>query len=699
MIPTLLDSLSNIKNNYKATTAPTVSDDLLNGYSIGSQWINTSTNALYVCFDNSQGAAVWINIGAGGTSFKGAWDASTNTPTLADGVGVLGDFYLVSVAGTQDLGSGSIVFTVGDQVIYNGTIWQKIESGVDYIAENVANKATDFSTINDVLYPTVEAVEERIDSKIGNAYDFNAIQYPASLEINSPTHLDNLQKTVNHIWSAGVIEGCGIVDNGDGTIDIEAGTLMIRGVATSDADLYSVKFLGQSNLAITDNVITYIYIDYNSGNPIFVATTSSSVANGLNKTIAHQVRRKGSVIDLKIDVTNQNTDLSNKIRQQIFDTQRFPKKIGGSQISETGTRNLAITAGSYYYNLAKITHPAFDTSIAGTANENVFTLTYRDGAGGFTEVLNEKQLSNAVFDNGSGTPASISGSKYCVNWIYLCHNSPTQLWVVMGQSQYNNIADAQAATIPSQVSPAIIGFGSLLGFVIIRQGEGGFTEILSIDTNQFKTTTPITHNNLSGLQGGLPEGGDEFYHLTLEQYSGFANLDPSTLIGANASSNIESLSTATYPSLTEISRVKGLTSPVQTQLDAKPDSFLELTDTPSSYSGSANKITVVNPSETAVEFTDIGALIAAIPYGAVGSMALLVRTSVNDDVIGGSTYAGSELKPIGVIYYNGRTSNGYYSNLGPSTMSGTWRALGYCDGNPLDSTGGFNQGTLFVRIL
>lgn len=57
--------------------------------------------------------------------YKGSWDASTNTPTLSDGVGTLGDFYIVSVGGTQDLGSGNITFNSGDWAIYNGSIWEK----------------------------------------------------------------------------------------------------------------------------------------------------------------------------------------------------------------------------------------------------------------------------------------------------------------------------------------------------------------------------------------------------------------------------------------------------------------------------------------------------------------------------------------------------------------------------------------------
>lgn len=57
--------------------------------------------------------------------YKGTWNASTNTPTLADGTGDAGDVYIVSVGGTQNLGSGSITFDAGDWVMYNGSVWQK----------------------------------------------------------------------------------------------------------------------------------------------------------------------------------------------------------------------------------------------------------------------------------------------------------------------------------------------------------------------------------------------------------------------------------------------------------------------------------------------------------------------------------------------------------------------------------------------
>jgi hypothetical protein len=58
--------------------------------------------------------------------YKGSWDASTNTPTLINGIGTTGDTYIVSIAGTQNLGSGNITFSVQDIVVYNGTEWEKV---------------------------------------------------------------------------------------------------------------------------------------------------------------------------------------------------------------------------------------------------------------------------------------------------------------------------------------------------------------------------------------------------------------------------------------------------------------------------------------------------------------------------------------------------------------------------------------------
>jgi hypothetical protein len=62
--------------------------------------------------------------------YKGTWNASTNTPTLANGTGDTGDVYICNVAGTVNFGAGAIAFAVGDYVIYSGSIWQRSSGAV-----------------------------------------------------------------------------------------------------------------------------------------------------------------------------------------------------------------------------------------------------------------------------------------------------------------------------------------------------------------------------------------------------------------------------------------------------------------------------------------------------------------------------------------------------------------------------------------
>jgi len=70
----------------------------------------------------------------GGVSYQGTWNANTNVPTLANGVGTTGYEYAVTTGGTN-LGS---TFVAGDWVIYNGATWQRIPVG--------ANGVTTFNT-------------------------------------------------------------------------------------------------------------------------------------------------------------------------------------------------------------------------------------------------------------------------------------------------------------------------------------------------------------------------------------------------------------------------------------------------------------------------------------------------------------------------------------------------------------------------
>lgn len=84
---------------------------------------------------DQNGKVPLANMPASVFTYKGVWNAATNTPELADGVGTSGDTYRVTHAGSVDFGAGAISFAVGDKAVYNGTVWEKWDVQDDDIGE------------------------------------------------------------------------------------------------------------------------------------------------------------------------------------------------------------------------------------------------------------------------------------------------------------------------------------------------------------------------------------------------------------------------------------------------------------------------------------------------------------------------------------------------------------------------------------
>jgi hypothetical protein len=86
-----------------------------------------------------------------GLVYKGTWNATTNTPTLASSTGVTGEFYIVSVAGTTNL-NGITDWQVGDWAIFVEVgatdTWQKIDNTSAILGSGTANKIAKWTGSN-----------------------------------------------------------------------------------------------------------------------------------------------------------------------------------------------------------------------------------------------------------------------------------------------------------------------------------------------------------------------------------------------------------------------------------------------------------------------------------------------------------------------------------------------------------------------
>lgn len=106
---------------------PALSDVLL-----GQIAINTADGTLYTRTGTgvASDSIVPVNMNVGFDRFMGQWDANANTPSLASGVGISGQYYTVSTAGSTTL-NGISSWAVGDTVFYQSGSWNKISAAVN----------------------------------------------------------------------------------------------------------------------------------------------------------------------------------------------------------------------------------------------------------------------------------------------------------------------------------------------------------------------------------------------------------------------------------------------------------------------------------------------------------------------------------------------------------------------------------------
>lgn len=111
--------------------------------------------------------------------YNGTWIPDTNTPSLADGTGTLGDFYLVSEDGSHDWGGthGSVDYLAGNAIVYDGLIWQKVGNITSGVVSSVVTEGTNLiiePNTGDVIIKVVSAPKLETARNI-NYVPFNGI--------------------------------------------------------------------------------------------------------------------------------------------------------------------------------------------------------------------------------------------------------------------------------------------------------------------------------------------------------------------------------------------------------------------------------------------------------------------------------------------------------------------------------------------
>lgn len=312
-----------------------------------------------------------------------------------------------------------------------------------------------------------------------------------------------LQQNQDILHSTGWISGGAITNNGDGTITVAAGEGLIRASNSDVATLYTCHWAAAASMALTDATTNYLVVNYNAGVPILAITTV--IPTDYN-TVIHLATIYRSGTDLHIFSPSRHTvgNAASLTMRELEEIMPFANASGG-QISASGTRNIAITAGAWWNGLTRFTTAAFDSSGADR-----FAYYYRNGGGGWTEVTGVAQINNTQYDNGTGALATLTANRYGVHWVYLGADGDVRVQYGQGDYTLNN---AQNATIPTP-PPELLADSRLIGKIIIQKSAAAFLSIESALSKVFSPASVSDHNSLSGLQGGTVS---EYYHLTSAQ--------------------------------------------------------------------------------------------------------------------------------------------------------------------------------------
>ena len=217
----------------------------------------------------------WASIAGGGLSYQGTWNASTNTPSLASSTGTNGYYYIVSVAGSTNL-NGITDWQVGDWLLFNGSVWQKIDQSNLVTSVNGQTGAVSLS------YNDVNAIGS-ITSTDGSV-TVSTASGVADLSVSVAASTTNVVCQVRNSTGATLTKGTAVYING------ATGQLPTVTKAIAAGDSTSAQTLGVMSADLANNSNGYVTIiglvidldtsAFTDGEQLYLSPTTAGALTG-----------------------------------------------------------------------------------------------------------------------------------------------------------------------------------------------------------------------------------------------------------------------------------------------------------------------------------------------------------------------------------------------------------------------------------
>jgi len=651
----------------------------------------------------------YANLPSALMTFKGAWNPTTNTPTLTNGTGLAGDTYRASVGGTSTSPIADTWFA-GDFIIYNGTIWQRSPLADGVISVNGMSGAvvltqgnlTDSTAGADGI--TITGGTNAVwGSGTSIAQTAASASNPGYLTAANFTIFNNKQpaftaQTANTVY-AGPSSGSAAIPTFRSLVAADIPSLTAVYANVNLSNLASPTSVNQSLIPSTDNTFnigsntntTYGSNIFSTGNgdesinstnntTRLLAQSFTSQATGTNITVSMALCYTPSPLSGNATVTIQTDNGSGHPSGTILGTQTF------------NAATLPIISGNIVQALTTVNFPSV-TLTNGVKYHIVLDTTAVTYPGGAQIVWIETDPS----PSGVGATGNEFSNNNGTNWSFFDTST---------ENFYFNVTTA------SIVRWAIGYFGTSVQTPSLQlegSTSGALTMNASATTTSYSITWPaaqasgtqILQNNGSGVLSWVTPSSGSVSSVALADSTGLFNItgSPVTSTGTLTLSSFQSQSANTFfaapngspgaptfrtivaadiPTLNQntTGTASNITAVSNSTLTTLTGLSLPGSQVTGNISGNAANITATTNST----LTTLSSL--SLPYSQVtGTPAALIFVDSLVNTSGTVTLVGDVTSPAASQYYgtNGSSVRGYY-NL-PASNPGTVTSVSVVSAN------------------
>lgn len=367
--------------------------------------------------------------------YLGTWNASTNTPTLTNGTGSSGQFYIVNTAGTANFGAGPISFNAGDWVLYNGTIWERAVQSNIVQSVNGQTGVVTVNAINQLTGDVTTSTASGSQSEVATLATVNSNVGTFGDASDVPTITVNGKGLVTAVTTNTVIAPAGTLTGSTLNSTVTASSLLTAGYMTN-LNVAGPVGIGTNFPAANLDVETVI-------------TATSGLNYGTkNRTLVQPASNSGATA---ISIGNTlSVPLGNTSNEYLLKASYNELDHNG-----TGTVTYATALGGSVYNAQSGTIQNAFGAYLGVYNNNGGTIN--NGYGAFVDT---------PYDGGSGTMGNwyglyVNGASYATNSYAIYSNG--------GSNYFNGLVNAQGGITTNAFT---LSTGASNGYILTSNGSG-----------------------------------------------------------------------------------------------------------------------------------------------------------------------------------------------------------------------------------